>query len=93
VRGVIVATDSVRERPQSVIPLVARMIKQTEGTVSQSWRFHRFPAALPPDMLDVLTEEERWIAASQHREPLSRDQLSALIDTSVLKEALQLARR
>jgi NitT/TauT family transport system substrate-binding protein len=93
VRGVIVATDSVRERPQNVIPLVAKMIRQTENTVSRSWRFHRFPATLPRDMLDVLTEEEKWIAASQRREPLSRDRLAALIDTRVLKEALQLAGR
>jgi NitT/TauT family transport system substrate-binding protein len=93
VRSVIVASDSVRDRPHNVIPLVAKMIKQTENTVSRSWRFHRFPATLPRDMLDVLTEEETWIAASQRREPLSRDRLAALIDTSVLKEAQQLTGR
>jgi sulfonate transport system substrate-binding protein len=93
VRAVIVATDTVRERPREVIPLVARMIKQTADTVSGSWRFHAFPAALPADMLDVLTEEERWIARSQQREPVTRDRLAAFIDTSVLKEARQLAGR
>ena len=93
VRALVVATNKVRERPREVIPLVAKLIKQTEETVSRSWQFHAFPAALPSDMLDVLTEEERWIAKTQQREPLTRERLAAFIDTAVLKEAQQVGGR
>ena len=87
VRAVLNATQTVRTMPRSVIPLVAKSINQPEAKVSTSWRFHAFPAALPKEMLDVLTEEERWMAKSQQREPLSRERLATFIDTSVLAEA------
>ncbi|MEP7309823.1 MAG: ABC transporter substrate-binding protein [Acidobacteriota bacterium] len=93
VRALIVANDTVRMRPRDVIPLVARMIKQTEDTVTRSWPFQAFPAAMPGDMLDVLTEEETWIAKGQQREPLPRERLRAFIDTSVVSEARRLAGR
>jgi NitT/TauT family transport system substrate-binding protein len=87
VRGVLDATETIRRMPQTVIPIIARSIMQPEQTVSRSWKYHAFPAALPKDMLDVLTEEERWMARSQQREPRTREQLATFIDTSVLQEA------
>jgi NitT/TauT family transport system substrate-binding protein len=48
---------------------------------------HAFPAALPGELLDVMVEEERWVARNQKREPRSRAALQAFIDTSVLAEA------
>ena len=87
VRAIIVAADTVRSQPRAVIPLVAKRITQTEETVSRSWRFHTFPVSMPGDMLNVLSEEDRWIARRQQRAPLTREQLAAFIDTSVLKEA------
>ena len=87
VRALIVVSRKTREAPPQVIPLVARMIKQPEEKVARSWKFHAFPAALPDDTLNLMTEEERWIAKSQspQKEPRTREQLAALIDTSVLK--------
>lgn len=87
VRAIIGAADVVRSRPREVIPLVARKIKQTEETVSRSWKFQAFPVALPGDLLNVLTEEDRWIARGQQRAPMTREQLATFIDPSVLKEA------
>jgi sulfonate transport system substrate-binding protein len=55
--------------------------------VSRSWRHHAFPAALPDELLDVMVEEERWVARSRTREPRSRAALQGYIDTSVLSEA------
>ena len=88
VRELLAAAETARTMPQTVLPLVARSINQPEQIVSRSWKFHAFPAALPKDMLDVLTEEERWMAKSQQREPRTREQLARFIDTSVLAEAL-----
>src|SRR5207244_12926063 len=58
VRVLLDATDTVRNRPQDAIPIVARKINQTEATVKSAWSHHAFPAALPADMLDVLIEED-----------------------------------
>jgi NitT/TauT family transport system substrate-binding protein len=87
VRALLQATETVRTMPQVVIPLIAKSINQPEAKVSASWKFHAFPAALPKDMLDVLTEEERWMARTQQRAPRTREQLQGFIDTSVLAEA------
>ena len=87
-RALLTATETVRARPGEVIPLIAKSIKQPDAKVSNTWKHHAFPAALPKDMLDVMVEEERWIAKMQKREPRTRAQLAAFIDTSVLEEAL-----
>jgi len=38
-------------------------------------------------MLKVLVEEEQWIAKRQKRSAMSKSELSAFIDTSILDEA------
>ena len=38
-------------------------------------------------LLDVLEEEEAWVALERDREPRSREELAGLIDRSVLDEA------
>ena len=87
VRVLLDATDTVRNRPQDAIPIVARKINQTEATVKSAWSHHAFPAALPADMLDVLIEEDRWVATLQQRAPRTREQLAVFIDASVLNDA------
>jgi NitT/TauT family transport system substrate-binding protein len=93
VRALLVATDKVRNSPQDAIPIVARKINQTEAAVKSAWAHHVFPAALPSEMLDVLTEEDRWVATLQHRVPRSRAQLAAFIDPTVLRDARRSAGR
>jgi NitT/TauT family transport system substrate-binding protein len=89
VRALLAATDTVRNRPQDAIPIVARKIKQTEATVRSAWAHHAFPGALPARILDVLTEEDRWVAKLQQRAPRTRTELARFIDTTVLAEAQQ----
>jgi sulfonate transport system substrate-binding protein len=87
VRALLIAADTVRHRPREVIPIVARKIDQTEAAVTAAWPHHAFPAALPAEMLDVLTEEEPWVATLQKRAPRSRQALAAFIDATVLRDA------
>ena len=87
VRAVLDGAEKVRNSPQEAISIIARAINQPEATIRSVWQHHRFPAALPSEMLDVLTEEERWVAKLQQRAPRTRDQLATFIDTSVLREA------
>ena len=55
--------------------------------IVRSWTHHDFSFSLPADLLDVITEEEKWVAAGQQRAPRSRQELSGFIDPSVLTEA------
>jgi NitT/TauT family transport system substrate-binding protein len=92
VRAVLAATDEVKRRPEPHFPLIAKTVNQSVDWVSRSWQHHAFPAALPDQLLDVMVEEERWVARNQKREARSRAQLQGLIDTSILAEARQPAR-
>ena len=87
VREILRTTDTVRRNPEDAFPIVARTVKQSEDTVRAVWKEHAFPAALPADMLDLLVEEEGWVAGLQQRAPRSRQALAAFIEPSVLKEA------
>jgi len=42
---------------------------------------------VPADMLDVMVEEEKWVAPKQKRAPRTREALAAFFDPSILKEA------
>jgi ABC-type nitrate/sulfonate/bicarbonate transport system substrate-binding protein len=87
VRALLAATDEVKRRPEPHFALVARTVRQSVDWVSRSWKHHAFPAALPSQLLDVMVEEERWVARNQKREPRPRATLQGLIDTSILAEA------
>src|SRR5438876_10340497 len=52
VRALLGATDTVRNRSQEAIPIVARRIQQPAAIVESAWTHHAFPAALPSGMLD-----------------------------------------
>ena len=83
----IAASTKVRTEPATIWPLLSSRINVPQPTISDVWRHFTFPAALPADMLDVLVEEELWVAAAQKRAPRDRAQLRTLIDDSVLREA------
>lgn len=66
--------------------IAARLGVSTEA-VAATWGLFRFPAALPPDLLDTMAEQEPWLARKQNRPPRSRAALAALIDASIWREA------
>ena len=87
VRSIVTASRDVQARPLDVRPLLSSRINVPQPTIAAVWRHFRFPAALSRDLLQVLTEEEQWVAARQKRVPRGRSQLQALIDDTVLQEA------
>lgn len=87
VRAMIDASEQVRVRPASVWPLLSSRINVTQAAIADTWTHFRFSAWLPDDILDVLVEEERWVAGVQKRAPRNRVQLAGLVDESVLREA------
>ena len=88
VARIVRASERVTATPSAVWPLVTSKINVNEPTISAVWRHFRFAGSLPADLLDVMTEEERWAAAMQKREPRARQALEQLIDRTVLRDAL-----
>ena len=86
VRAMVDASRQVREQPAGVWPLVSSTINVAESTISDVWRHFTFAGGLPRDIVDVLAEEELWVAAAQKRAPRTRAQLQVLVDDSVLRE-------
>jgi len=87
VRALNRASASIRRRPASRWPLVSEKINLSVQTISRTWREFSFPASLPRNLWDVMTEEESWAAAVQQREPRSRSAVERLIDDSIWREA------
>lgn len=88
VRAVVDATAALKADPAPYWPHVSSVIGYSVEEIESSWPEMEFPAAFVPDLLDVLEEEEVWVAEERGRAPRSREVLAELIDTSVLEEAL-----
>jgi len=87
-RSLIASSGEIRQRPEQYWPLIAAKLNYTPETVSRSWPHLRYGGGLAPDLLDVMVEEEVWVAKERNRTPRTRAQLSSLIDRSLLDEAV-----
>jgi sulfonate transport system substrate-binding protein len=87
VRQVVQASAEIRRDPKVAWPLVAASSKYPEALVAKVFKHHAYPGTLVPDLLDVMTAEEVWLAAATNRPARPRQELAGLIDASVLKEA------
>jgi ABC-type nitrate/sulfonate/bicarbonate transport system substrate-binding protein len=88
VRTLIKASSHVRREPQDVWPLVAKAMSYDRALIERVWHHEGYPGTMVHDLLDVMVEEEVWVAKERNRTPRTREQLASLIDDSVLKEAL-----
>ncbi|OYW44876.1 MAG: hypothetical protein B7Z08_06885 [Sphingomonadales bacterium 32-68-7] len=93
VRAIIDASAAVRRDPAKAKTLLAAAGGFSAEDLDASWKHHRFAAYLAPDLLDVMAEQETWLAAQTGRPPRSRADLAKLIDTSVYAEAMALGVR
>lgn len=88
VRAVIEASRLIRNDPALARPLVAAASGFDEALLARAWKHQDYPATLVPDLLDVLVEEEAWLARKAQRPARSREALATLIDDSILREAV-----
>lgn len=88
VRAVSQATEALKSDPEAHWPHVSSVTGFTVEEVSWGWPEMEFPVRIIPDMLDVLEEEEVWVAKERNRAPRSREELGRLLDRSVVEEAL-----
>ncbi|KEQ53817.1 ABC transporter substrate-binding protein [Sphingobium chlorophenolicum] len=86
-RELLVGCRKAEEDPAEMQAMLAERTGQNLQLIRQSWHHHRFPCTLPGDLLDVMVEEEQWLAKIDGRQPRDRAALSRLIDASLLREA------
>ncbi|WP_437573511.1 ABC transporter substrate-binding protein [Sorangium sp. So ce887] len=88
VRALSQAQELYRTSPQAVWPRISEAIGIEPSVLEEVWEDELFLGTLVPDILDVLEEEEGWVAAQTGRTPRARDELATLVDDSVMREAL-----
>lgn len=92
-RTLIAASSNLRDRPKEFWPLLASKLNYSEAVIQKSWPQLRYAGSMAGDLLDVMTEEDRWVAKETNRAPRSREQLAVFIDRSLLDEAMRGAAR
>ncbi|KAI1412663.1 periplasmic binding protein-like II [Hypoxylon sp. FL1857] len=74
--------------PSKVIGRAADAVKTNDTLLEAVWPVHKWDVRVPPDMLDVLVDEDKFVASYGRREAIPRETLATVIDASVLEEAL-----
>jgi sulfonate transport system substrate-binding protein len=87
VREIIRTTGELQKAPAKYFDLISRVTKHPAPEIARSWEHHGFPLAVAPDLLNIIVEEEKWVAGIQQRPPRSRAELASYIDTSIIEEA------
>ena len=86
VRALFASVDEMKTKPAPNFPLISKVTGHPVNQIAASWEHHAFPMVVLPDMLDVMVEEEKWVAPKQNRAPRTREALAAFFDPSILKE-------
>lgn len=87
-RHIIRASKLVKEKPQIGCEWLAKATKYDRALIDRSFRYHDYSASIVPNQLDVLVDQDQWIAREQGRTPRSREELAKLLDYSVYHEAV-----
>jgi sulfonate transport system substrate-binding protein len=86
-RSLIAASENLRTRPQDAWPFLSMKLNYPQELIAKCWPELRYSGSMVKDLLDVMEQEEPWVAKERNRTPRTRAQLSVLIDDSLLKEA------
>jgi NitT/TauT family transport system substrate-binding protein len=89
VRALLQASAHIHSRPRDAWPVVAASTGYDAALIEKVWHHEGYPASLAADLLDVLVEEDAYLAPDRRRAPRARAELATLIDDSVLREALR----
>lgn len=87
VRAIMAANEDMKRDPSEAQALVAKHGGYPLEEVVASWPHHGWIAAVPDDILDVLVEEEIWLAGQEKRTPRTREELAPMVDRSIYDEA------
>ncbi|KAI3332407.1 periplasmic binding protein-like II [Xylariaceae sp. AK1471] len=99
VRALVQAEDVFRMDPDKVVARAAAAVKtgtrhrnvniqQNATLFREVWPVHRWTARNPLDIVDVMVEEDKYVAGYDRRSAMTRDVLETLVDRSVLADSL-----
>ena len=77
-----------RTQFESVQARVATAVKIEPTVLKAVYPIHLFNGTLAADIIDVIIEEDKWVAKVDGRATISEGDLAKLVDRSVLDEAL-----
>lgn len=76
--------------PSSIFSQVSSAVGVSAAVLKEVWPVHSFNGTiLAPDVLDFLVQEDAWVAQRDRRNAMTKEELTNLIDPSVLAEALE----
>lgn len=92
-RSLLVANRAITNDPLSAQKLVVERMAAYPPAyplklIKEAWSHHTYVVGKVPDLLDVMVEQELWMANNQEREARNRDELTLLIDYSLLDEIM-----
>jgi NitT/TauT family transport system substrate-binding protein len=88
VRHIMRMAKHCHSHSADVKPLIASKLGLTQTKVANVWDQFTFPGCIPVDLIDVMTEEEQWLARSQGRAARPHHVIAGLVDTSVWQDAV-----
>jgi len=88
-RVIAQSSAQLRKRSPNLIASLSPRVSVPENTVMAVWPQFSFPASISGKLRGALAEVEPWVAATQKRSPRRRDDLSVLIDSTVLEQAFK----
>ncbi|KAI1265258.1 periplasmic binding protein-like II [Xylariaceae sp. FL1019] len=89
VRALVQAEAIFMSDPDQVVARAALAVKTNATLFREVWPIHHWTARNPPDLIDVLVEEDKYVARQDHRTPIARDVLADIVDTTVLADAMK----
>ncbi|KAI1422598.1 periplasmic binding protein-like II [Xylaria sp. FL1777] len=90
VAALVKAEDVFRTDPEKVVARVAAAVGTNATLFGEVWPVHRWTARNPLDIVEVMLEEDKYVARADGRTAMSRDVLETLVDRSLLADALKL---
>lgn len=86
-RSLMTAVDRYKAKPADFWPYISSKVNCPVDLLEKSWPELHHNNNISPDLLDVLEEEDKWVAKEKGRAPRPRAELAKLIDSSLLEEA------
>ncbi|KAH7117697.1 hypothetical protein B0J11DRAFT_441862 [Dendryphion nanum] len=86
VRALNQTLDVYNKNPESVYKFVASAVGMDSKVVADVWEDHGWTGILPSDLLDLLVDEDKYLAGKDKRSAASRADLEKFLDTSVIEE-------
>ncbi|KAI0165940.1 periplasmic binding protein-like II [Xylariaceae sp. FL1272] len=86
----LVQTETIfTSDPDEVVARAASAVKTNATLFREVWPVHHWTARNPPDLIDVLVEEDKYVAQRDYRTAMARDVLNDIVDTTVLADAMK----